>query len=486
MKKGIGVLFVFLFLLVNLTLVSAVCDDDQTLFRLYRENNSHVSVYSDGNYPIEVCYNEFFEIDYMGSESHTCNADESNVIFWVNSSKNSHISADEKDEYTLPVCYGNLECKFTNSPCSVTEVLIAKASSLDNAHISLNQTDYDYNICCTNGLSLRESFWSDLNGAQIANTELGDTVLMIAKGFEFNNSQTHNYSISGVADLNLIEKGWNWITFRGWEPAESWVMNSINDWKTRVVGRFSFHVNVIGTNISSDSGYLIISGDAIDKIPFVEILSNETIVTVVNTSVDFSASVHDEDDFLTLTWDFADGSSPIVNQSYALATSNSLYVNATHNFTEPGHYVVRLTAEEKTRPEKAFDSVDVFVYGEGINVIPVVTSPINGKNDYGSTIWFDASQSFVANCSLTKFRSGYDITIKGTDLNCMYIHAPGQSTVGSGYNLNVQWVIDSQTDSRWNGEWGKSLPTGTVQKFLRYFPQAKEHTAEFSLNYVSL
>ncbi|MBC8435097.1 PKD domain-containing protein, partial [archaeon] len=451
MKKGIGVLFVFLFLVSS---VYAVCSDDQTLFKLYRENNSHVSTYSDGNFPIEVCYNEFYGINYLGLEPHDCYEDNGNVVFWINSSKNSHISSDETDEYTIPVCYGNLKCKFTSVDCSDTEVLIAKSYSLENSHISLRQEEYSYNICCTNTLEFRESFWSDLVGNQVDSVELGDSVLMIAKGFEFNTTQAHNYSINGAADLNFVEKAWNWITFRGWEPSESWVMNSLNEWKTSIVGIFSFNVNVIGTSISANSGFLNILEDERDTIPTVEILSEDSVVTLVNTPIIFNSTVKDEDDFLTVTWDFGDGTPQLSKQNYALATSDSIYLTANYTFSEPGHYVVKLTASERDRNEKTFDSVDVFVYDEGVNVIPVVSSPINGKNDYGNTIWFDATQSFVADCSLTQFRTGYDYKINDTELHCMYVHAPGETSVGSGYTLGVKWVIDGKSDDKWDGAWG--------------------------------
>ncbi len=483
MKKGIGGVFIFLFLLSVLSFVSASCNDDQRLFRMYQENNSHVSVYSDTNYNISICYNELFGSNYSASNPHTCDATKSNVIFWLNASKNSHVSAIESGDYKIPVCYGVISCRATTSDCLTSEVLVVKAYDLEelgNSHVSLNQSEYGSNICCKNALSVKDSFWSDLNGNEVASIELGDSVIMVAKGFEFQDQEL-NYTIVGeTSQINLGAKLWNWVTFRGWQALESWTLISTNEWSSDVSGTYNFNVNVVGTNVSGDSTDLIISEAELNTLPTVNITSNRTINTLVDTPILFNASVYDADDFLNVVWDYSDGAK-LEKTHYALANEDSKYITTTHSFTKPGHYVVALTASEEGRPQVRADSVDVYVYATGTNVIPVISSPIDKKNDYGNLIRFDATKSFVANCSTTAFLTGADFVVNGTTLRCKYIHAPNSDSVGASYNLSVEWLIDGDQVER--GSWGQSTSTGTIQNFLRYFNKPEYHHAQLSLTY---
>ena len=58
------------FLLVSLAVVSA-CEGgaDQLIMKLSGETNAHVSNWSDAAYPIEICYDDFFET-YIGTNPH--------------------------------------------------------------------------------------------------------------------------------------------------------------------------------------------------------------------------------------------------------------------------------------------------------------------------------------------------------------------------------------------------------------------------------
>lgn len=483
MKKSVGILFVFLFFVSS---VYAVCNSNQTVVSLYRENNSHVSTYDDSNYPVKVCYSDLFGYNYTGSNSHNCDATNSNVIFWINSTRNSHISEDNSSEYSIPVCYGNLHCSYKPSCDLSIEVPLLKVSDIENAHVSLSQPEYNWTICCKNSLSISSSFWSDLKGEEVTNARLGDTVIMVAKGFEFQERQLNYTVINTNSGTKWYAGVVSWMNeiFRKWQGLDKWVQTSTNEWTASEAGKFKFLVNIVGTNTTATSfSDLTVSSQEMNDLPFVNITSGRVLNVVNGTNVSFNATVYDKDDFLTVTWDYADGSNKDIKDHYSLATEDKQYLNATHSFSKAGHYVVRLTAREESskRNQVSSDFVDVYVYSEGTNVIPIVSSPVDGKNDYGNLIRFDASRSFVANCSRTAFPSVYDLKIEGTDLNCKYIHAPGQATTGATYGLDVEWTIDGTKLPK--SAWGTQVATGTIQNFLKYFSKSDRHTAQLSLTY---
>ena len=480
MKKSIGVLFIFLFLVSS---VYAACSNDQTIVRLYRENNSHVSAWDDTNYPIQICYNDLFGYNYTGSNPHNCTVANANAVFWVNSTKNSHISSGNSSEFNNPICYGNLDCSFKTACDPDNEVLLLRAYDVENSHVSLVQTDYHQVICCKNSLAISSSFWSDLNGKEITHASLGDTVLMVAKGFKFEGQNLSYILVGNSETTNIGTKIWNWVTFRGWDTPDRWMQVSTNEWKTDKVGTFRFTVNVVGTDITASSfSKLNVSTPEFNTKPFVNITSAKVVNTLVNTPVSFNSTVYDKEDFLTVVWDYADGTHDM-KEHYFLATEDKQYLNATHSFSKPGHYVIKLTATEESvsRGQTSSDSVDVYVFDEGINVIPIVSSPINGKTDYGNLIRFDASSSYVVNCSFSVFNTSYDKKINDTELNCKYIHAPNQPTIGGNYSLDISWLIDQRIEEQ--GAWGSVVSTGTIQNFLKYFITGKAHIAQLSLTY---
>lgn len=474
MKKEAMFLFVFLFLLAS---VSAVCSDDQTLFRLYQENNSHVSIFSDSNYLIRVCYNDLFGINYTGSNPHTCN--ENNILFWTSSLKNSHISKTQTDAFNTSVCYGNLNCRFTTSNCSDTEVLLGRAYEEENTHISLNQAEYPNKICCGNSFSARDYYWADLKGKQVEKVELSDTVLMVAKGFKFGNRDMTFTIIGQSSGLNLGTKFWNFITLNGWSAIEPWVETRVNYWQAKVSGTFYFNAtNLTGVG-SSES--LNVTELEVNSVPSILVYSNKSIIAKANEEVFFNTTIFDEDDLLDVTWNFGDGKTASF-PDYALAFDNGSIGKQTHTYTVPGYYQVILTAKEQTRTNTKQEIFDVYSFGEGINVVPVVSSPTPGRN-YNEMVLFDASQSYVFNCSSTNFRTGYDYALNGTDLRCIYIHSPGQTTLGAGYNLFLEWTIDGAKTVY--GNWGAattySRTSGYTQRFMNYFPNPGKHVAILKL-----
>lgn len=131
------------------------CTDNQTILKLYSQNNSHAEVYNGtGNYPLRVCYNEIFGSDYSGINPHNCSGN--NSVLRLSSLTNAHAETSNLNNYSNEVCYGNLSCVAKTTPCNVSlnETFIVSLSSWSNAHLSINEGGYQINICCSNGVNL--------------------------------------------------------------------------------------------------------------------------------------------------------------------------------------------------------------------------------------------------------------------------------------------------------------------------------------------
>jgi len=128
----------FVFIMFSFSFVFvAGCDDDQTIMRLYRSSNSHVSAWDVNvdSYLEEICYDDIFGHKYEGSNPHKCS--DSNRVLSLSASSNAHVSKDHDDDYSYDVCYGDLVCSFDLKGCKDGDSKsIIKVSGYSNAHAS--------------------------------------------------------------------------------------------------------------------------------------------------------------------------------------------------------------------------------------------------------------------------------------------------------------------------------------------------------------
>ncbi len=81
MKRGKSLLF-FIFVLVfslNLYFVSSECEEDDIMMKLSGENGALASLWNVSNYPVSLCYSEFFGKEYSGEDPRECNGGNSLV-----------------------------------------------------------------------------------------------------------------------------------------------------------------------------------------------------------------------------------------------------------------------------------------------------------------------------------------------------------------------------------------------------------------------
>ncbi len=309
------------------------------------------------------------------------------------------------------------------SSCSVTGTLCPSGEQcLSNVCVGINHT-----------------YWASLSNPsiQINNSNKGDTVLMVFGG-------------SGLSDKNISYEvqhySGNWIQrlFNNLRWVDFMVVSSSSRLQTynglNSDSNYRFNASVVTTSIWNVSNNLTVSGSS-DSNPDAHIILPTCKNWSAGYNIPFTQDSTDEDDLLKITWDFADGNTYVVN-NYSTAL-NSTKADTTHNYSSSGSgwKNVLLNAEEMTRSKYDSDSVRLLILQEGINVVPVITSPAPGFNaEANQDITFNASGTYVVNCSnsLTSFNF---TTCDG--LRCRYVHAPGHN-IGqnlSGYTLLFNWTM---------------------------------------------
>jgi hypothetical protein len=188
---------------------------------------------------------------------------------------------------------------------------------------------------------------------------------------------------------------------------------------------------------------------------------------------------------LKITWDFGDGTPTktitnyVNNPALAGNLNYNTSANANHTYSSSGRYLVTLTADEMDASRGQRNSKEIFVnvFSAGINVFPVISSPIGVIDN--RTINFNASRSFVANCS-TLSCPACPLKIENGKLNCTYIHKPGNKSVGN-YDLNMDWTIEDSSDIEINGSWSSNY--SEVVDFSQYLEKSDNKTVTLVMEY---
>lgn len=316
--------------------------------------------------------------------------------------------------------------------------------------------------------------WENLNNDVISTAQVNDEVVLF---FGNNNIGTSiNYSIRN--ETNQIVSG---------STSSGYVV-----WKART-GNYSFNItgnNGATWNLSSN---IIVSSIESNALPTLVISSPlERSVYTNGTIIDFNQTTKDEDDLLNLTWDFGGIEIPSVLSSYSYFEKllGISIGNTKKSYSKSGIYNIKLFAKEKSRNLGAFNYTSVIILQEGINVVPIITTPIRGKT-YSQVVYFNASETFVADCKKCPTggcaTSGVWANKKGfySDdklLNCSYVHAPLSPKTGlSGYKLFFNWTLVDEKKSI-SGYWNETNYYGAVE-FIYPYAEAKEHITKLSVTY---
>jgi len=211
------VIFATIFFLLNFasSAENQNCNDDQILFRLFSETNSHVSSWNDTDAPIKICYNKIFNKPYPGQNPHDCNSqtNSANKVLLVSAPKNAHAEDPnaQTPAYENKICYGDLNCRVVdNSKGEVCnnaeeEQEIIRMSGLTNAHVSIaTSEDYNYILCCKRySYSIYYAIWQNSNNVVINSTFMGTSVNLIA-GTDFPSNSVVKYTVFKDTNSNSV------------------------------------------------------------------------------------------------------------------------------------------------------------------------------------------------------------------------------------------------------------------------------------------
>ncbi len=451
MKKGAGFALIFLLgvFLYGLNLGSAYSN----LVNFGAEgveswcNQNHIS----SNYGGSYCYGYFGISNGQHNDVCACNEGNQNKIVCC-ASAGSNRPSNERGVYICPIdsySYSNAGHSISCSqPCSANywqnDASPSECNSTGFQTLSATCIAGSCGTGCTVGARqvastssctyLDNPYFSTLSApnTNISTANNGDTVLLRFPGVNLVNVSFNVQSMESIGWQNLwglLGRDWNSFLIVSNTAAEPYKIMTTN---TRRL------------NASADqttwkqSDNLTVSGSS-DSNPDAHIILPTCKNWSAGYNISFTQDSTDEDDLLKITWNFGDGNTYVVN-NYSTAL-NSTKADTTHNYSTAGNYEVVLNAEEMTRSKYDSDSVRLLILQEGINVVPVITSPAPGFNaEANQDITFDASQTYVVDCSnsLTSFNF---TTCDG--LRCRYVHAPS-SNIGqnlSGYTLLFNWTM---------------------------------------------
>jgi hypothetical protein len=179
---------------------------------------------------------------------------------------------------------------------------------------------------------------------------------------------------------------------------------------------------------------------------------------------------------VSVIWEFGDGNTTTLKN--CLTTNNC---NINHTYASRGHYTVRATANEQGGTGiSAPDSVDILVYGPGINPFAVISNPKPGENTSAS-IFFNASASFISNCSVSTSTCASVCDGIG-NLCCCNLPLPGRNGE-PGYKFWFNWVLFETGTTNYTllGTWNNNY--SQVVEFNWSFINLGSHTATLKVGY---
>jgi len=375
-----------------------------------------------------------------------------------------------------------LDC-LTNNDCSTGQICQSGTCVVDNSCTSDSDCS-NGEVCqsnvCVDPTPASVFEWRNLLGENITHgaVQVNDTVLIVETnslaGTEFNLVEDDGSLGTDIIFLNKVSRLIGSDSILPWKFDQN-TLDLGSDWDFNPLYPLKFYF----VHDFVQSSILDINKNSNDNsAPTANIVSpvNGSDLSV-GSSVSFIQNSSDEDDLLNITWDFGDETSETFNGCSFFEG----ICNTTHVYDTPGSYEVTLIAEEETRVQKDFQTIRLNVYKEGINVVPIISSPDSvGIQD--RVVLFDASQSFVVDCTYDDVEEDF---IAG-DLDCVYVHEAG-TEITDDYDLILTWTITPQNEDsktvqgNWNEVYGGDK---NYYKFYELFEEPGRHRAELNLEYV--
>lgn len=468
--------------------------DYECVITLYSEDNSHLAdCNSAQSYPNKICCSSGGCVDECTlSGLRECHLTEESYRECGNYDADSCL---EWSEYTS--CTGAEICQAgVCSLCTCPELAECGMDSCGNP-IGCGDCDVLYpgedricdaaQQCALTG----NAYWADLNGEKIGDgtsrihSEIDDTVLLIYKDMG---------DYAGDYDFVISEEDWfinpndlirtipasETFNYNG-HLAAKWIINQSEFDKGADIFELENELEFFFMVNAEQSNNLNVNNTSETPSDSPTVIIKEPIINSkvrVGNVIEFNQTAKDEDDDLKIKWIFEDGdeSDWMFN---CLTTGNC---NTTHAYGTSGTKIIEIVAREMTRTNEAVNNSKVFAYDEGINVFAVITEPPFGKiyaGDRAQLIPFNASGSYVANCTLVSCTAGETCLDIIDDLYCYNLD---KTDIPSEYDLFFDWSF-SEGVGRF-GDW--SVDYAEVVEFDRLFIAPTAHWAKLRVDYNSV
>lgn len=336
------------------------------------------------------------------------------------------------------------------------------------------------------------AYWANLNGEKIGagtsktHSEIDDTVLLIYKdmGAYLN---TYDFAISeedslSPDDLISTIPASETFNYNG-NLAAKWIINQTEfDKGNNIFDLFENNLEFYFTVNANQSNNLNVNNTSTTPSNSPSVIIKEPVINSkvrVGDVIEFNQTAIDADDDLKIKWTFEDGdeSGWMLN---CLTTGNC---NTTHIYETSGTKIIEIIAREMTRTNEAVNYSQVFAYDKGINVFPIITEPLFGKiyaGEGAQLIPFNASTSYVANCTTLACTSGQTCSDIIDDLYCYDLN---KAEITSKYNLFFDWTFSEGTGR--SGNWNITNYDKVVE-FKRLFIAPTSHWARLKIDYLAI
>ena len=427
------------------------CEDSQAIIKLSLLTNAHGAIFRNQDYNKKICYDEIFGKEYtfpIQTNPHDCT--NTNKVLSLSADNNAHAQTDSSQNilYVNPynrICYGDLECttrtKFVG--CEADEKLIVSLSSTSNAHLAYDNS-YNFLICCssafaegvigncdrdntcevgetcncidcgggtptppdtcTNGLicDTDSNICEELNTPEcpLGQTLCSDNICRTQCDPPLTDICNYNNGLCGVDNNNKIESC-DCSDCYGF--ADSCGVNNGNqlacDFRTNTCQSCP-EGNVRDGKCERDPTPEILIKDPERKDNVEDFLKFKQ-----GSEISFNQDILNKNKLLrdvNISWNFGD---EIKAFGGCLTGTNC---NTTKTYANNGYKAASATALERAKSGSGnlrsdIDYTEFLVYKEGLNLFSIITKPeIGSRIESGKPIQFDASKSFVAECSGTE------------------------------------------------------------------------------------
>ena len=456
------------------------CEANQIIMSLTDYINAHGSSWDNDESVVKLYFSEIFQSVYQpdaDEDVRDCTGE--NVVVKLDSLNQGHAyDPASEDEDLEAICYGDLSCELveTNRGCDEGYNALLSLSSPSNAHIGYGRrNEYAYKICCKSSTVEPPITSCDVDEVLCTRTD-GSTYCSEedCESGEFscnNDNKCDDNENCMCADCHGVQDSCN----------EGLVCNYSTDRCGVCSDGTEFQVVDNVGQCVEDPGFLV------------EIISpeDETAV-VVDAELTFDVEITSMKKDVSITWDFGDGE--LHDAEPNCLTDNDCSI--THSFSEPRAYVVKVTAEEQGGFRSDVDYIEVFVYGDGVNVFARITEPnpleiIEGR----ANVFFNASETFVSNCTTDSDECDasndaedglgcYEVEAVEGGLYCYDMNKEKIGPKGEGlYDLEFTWVFDKDKayETGFSGVWG--LEFNESVEFNRSFFTLGLHTAHLTVAY---